>query len=160
MGCADDAHTRVCTVLNSPVSAFHLREEVTIIPIFLQQIQRICKPCVRSFAVSLVVYSSWNPFLCPGNEAFKTGKWKEAIEGYTRAIDIDPDNKVRNRRLDADTFSQIFFPTPATPCVFAGLLVLNETLGTCQAACLIDGSRIRIAALLYFILVKLESVWI
>ncbi|CBJ26302.1 Heat shock protein 40 like protein [Ectocarpus siliculosus] len=29
-----------------------------------------------------------------GNEAFKTGKWKEAIEGYTRAIDIDPDNKV------------------------------------------------------------------
>lgn len=30
-----------------------------------------------------------------GNEAFKAGQWKKAIEGYTRAIDIDPDNKVR-----------------------------------------------------------------
>lgn len=30
-----------------------------------------------------------------GNEAFKTGLWKEAIEWYSRAIDIDPDNKVR-----------------------------------------------------------------
>lgn len=30
-----------------------------------------------------------------GNEAFKSGLWKEAIEGYTRAIDIDPDNKVQ-----------------------------------------------------------------
>ncbi|CAM9623691.1 unnamed protein product [Pylaiella littoralis] len=29
-----------------------------------------------------------------GNEAFKTGLWKEAIEWYSRAIDIDPDNKV------------------------------------------------------------------
>lgn len=35
---------------------------------------------------------------CPGNEAFKTGKWKEAIEGYTKAIDIDPDNKVQRSR--------------------------------------------------------------
>lgn len=34
------------------------------------------------------------PLLFSGNEDFKTGKWKEAIEGYTKAIDIDPDNKV------------------------------------------------------------------
>ncbi len=39
----------------------------------------------------------WYPVLWrvfPGNEAFKAGKWKEAVEGYTKAIDIDPDNKV------------------------------------------------------------------
>lgn len=33
-------------------------------------------------------------FRVAGNNAFKAGKWTEAVEGYTRAIELDPEDKV------------------------------------------------------------------
>ena len=44
----------------------------------------------------LQIFGASFVILHPGNDAFKAGKWKEAIEGYTKAIDIDPDNKVKS----------------------------------------------------------------
>ncbi len=39
-------------------------------------------------------------FKSQGNEAFKNGKWKEAVTEYTKAIELDPDDKIyySNRR--------------------------------------------------------------
>lgn len=57
-----------------------------------------CTAClagdVRRVTLVAEVLGTSRALLFPGNEAFKTGKWKDAIEGYTKAIDIDPDNKV------------------------------------------------------------------
>ncbi len=33
-------------------------------------------------------------FKSQGNEAFKSGKWVEAVAEYTKAIELDPDDKV------------------------------------------------------------------
>ena len=43
----------------------------------------------RALIPRAILYSQY-----AGNDAFKAGKWTEAVEGYTRAIDLDPDNKV------------------------------------------------------------------
>ncbi len=39
-------------------------------------------------------------FKSEGNEAFKSGKWADAVAEYTKAIELDPDDKVyySNRR--------------------------------------------------------------
>ncbi len=39
-------------------------------------------------------------FKSQGNEAFKNGKWEEAVAEYTKAIELDPDDKIyySNRR--------------------------------------------------------------
>lgn len=59
----------------------------------------------------------------PGNDAFKAGKWTEAVEGYTRAIDLDPEDKVQPARPVTANAHSYWYDSRERPFLYASSIL-------------------------------------
>lgn len=84
-----------------------------------------------------------------GNAAFKASKFQDALELYSQALQIDPDNKITNAKLHFNRAT-----------VLSKLNKLQEAIADCTAALNLDESYLKVKKknwLKTLILVKLTS---